>query len=108
MVTGKPARFEYVPYRFSQLLDHALELWGEPALGEQVVYRGQVAAGSFSAWWLDAENRPVASLEVRRPPEERELSAALIAAGHALDPDLLRNAHHALATLAGDLRPADR
>ena len=74
---GKRAPFVHVPYFFSDVFDRSYEFWGDAAGADEVVYRGDVMAGCFSAWWLRA-GRLVAAFVMDRPEEERELAAAWI------------------------------
>jgi NADPH-dependent 2,4-dienoyl-CoA reductase/sulfur reductase-like enzyme len=75
---GVRAPFIHVPYFFSDVFDRSYEFWGDAAGADNVVYRGDVPGGRFSAWWL-REGRLVAAFVMDRPDAERELAAAWIA-----------------------------
>lgn len=63
---GKPASYERLPYFFTDQYDLGMEYTGYAATGEyaQVVVRGDVAKREFVAFWLDAENRILAGMNV--------------------------------------------
>jgi NADPH-dependent 2,4-dienoyl-CoA reductase/sulfur reductase-like enzyme len=76
---GLRAPFLHVPYFFSDVFDLSYEFWGDPSGADELVYRGEVAAGRFSAWWLRA-GQLIAAFVMNRPDDEREMAAAWIAA----------------------------
>lgn len=78
-VIGEREAFRHVPYFFSDVFDLSYEFWGDPEGAGQVIYRGDTATNSFSAWWLQG-NRLVAAFAMNRPGEERDLMAPWIEA----------------------------
>lgn len=52
---GDRKPFQHVPYFFSDVFDLSYEFWGDPSEADQVVHRGDLAGGSFSAWWLNRQ-----------------------------------------------------
>lgn len=87
---GQRAPFVHVPYFFSDIFDRSYEFWGDTTGADQVVERGDVAGGRFSAWWLRA-GRPVAAFVMDRPEEERAMAAAWIAERRAVSATTLGN-----------------
>lgn len=73
VVLGQRQPFVRVPYFFSDAFDLSWEFWGDNEGADEVVYRGDVASGSFSTWWLQ-EGRVVAAFVMDRPDEERQLA----------------------------------
>ncbi|MEV4233680.1 MULTISPECIES: FAD-dependent oxidoreductase [unclassified Nocardia] len=63
---GKSASYERLPYFFTDQYDLGMEYTGYAATGEyaQVVVRGDMAKREFVAFWLDAENRVLAGMNV--------------------------------------------
>jgi len=76
---GEFAPFRHVPYFFSDVFDLSYEFWGDPTGAEEVVHRGDVAAGSFSVWWMRGQ-RLVAAFAMKRPEEERDVAPKWIEA----------------------------
>jgi NADPH-dependent 2,4-dienoyl-CoA reductase/sulfur reductase-like enzyme len=74
---GERTPFRHVPYFFSDVFDLSYEFWGDPEGATQVVYRGDKATSSFSAWWIK-KARLVAAFVMNRPGEERDLAPAWI------------------------------
>jgi NADPH-dependent 2,4-dienoyl-CoA reductase/sulfur reductase-like enzyme len=70
--------FDHLPYFFSDAFDLSWELWGDPSRGDEVVIRGGLEDGSFSAWWLSEDSVPVAAFVMDRPDAEREAAQELI------------------------------
>ncbi|MFP4323954.1 MAG: NAD(P)/FAD-dependent oxidoreductase [Anaerolineales bacterium] len=101
MISGKPERFEYVPYFFSDVFDLSYEIWGQPGLGDKIVYRGDVARGAFSAWWLTDDNRVVAGFVMNRPNTERQITPQLIAEGREVKPEVLSDERYDLGEMFG-------
>jgi NADPH-dependent 2,4-dienoyl-CoA reductase/sulfur reductase-like enzyme len=79
MLLGEVAPFRHVPYFFSDVFDLSYEFWGDPTGAEEVVHRGDVASGSFSAWWTRGQ-RLVAAFAMKRPEEERDIAPKWIEA----------------------------
>ncbi len=86
---GQRAPFKHVPYFFSDVFDLSYEFWGDNSDADDVVYRGDVTRGSFSAWWLH-QGTLVASFIMNRPDEERRLAPAWIAERRQCSADELR------------------
>ncbi|WP_433599110.1 NAD(P)/FAD-dependent oxidoreductase [Nocardia sp. CA-135953] len=63
---GKSASYERLPYFFTDQYDLGMEYTGYAATSEyaRVVVRGDVAKREFVAFWLDAENRVLAGMNV--------------------------------------------
>jgi NADPH-dependent 2,4-dienoyl-CoA reductase/sulfur reductase-like enzyme len=61
---GGDARYEELPYFFSDQYDLGMEYIGHHAPLDRVVTRGDVEAREFVAFWLDGENRVTASMNV--------------------------------------------
>lgn len=93
---GEGDTFDHLPYFFSDAFDMSWELWGDPSRGSEVVIRGGIEDGSYSAWWLD-EGTPVAAFVMDRPDEEREAAQRLIRARQRVGADALRDADRPLA-----------
>lgn len=87
-VLGEREPFEHVPYFFSDVFELSWEYWGDREGADDVVYRGDVEGGSYSAWWLDGD-RLVASFVMDRPDEEREAAQRWIASRRSVDRDRL-------------------
>ena len=97
VLMGERAEWRHVPYFFSDVFDLSYEFWGDTQgssgqteAASQVVYRGDVASGSFSTWWL-REGRVVAAFVLNRPDFERDAAPALIEQGRPL-PDRFEDA----------------
>lgn len=88
---GERERFEHVPYFFSDVFELSYEFWGDTADADDVVYRGDVASGGFSAWWL-RYGVLVAAFVMNRPDGERNIASAWIADHRQVDPARLRDA----------------
>jgi 3-phenylpropionate/trans-cinnamate dioxygenase ferredoxin reductase component len=74
---GERAPFVHVPYFFSDVFDLSYEFWGDAADAHEVVYRGDPATSSFSAWWI-RQSRLVAAFAMNRPDDERTVAPAWI------------------------------
>jgi 3-phenylpropionate/trans-cinnamate dioxygenase ferredoxin reductase component len=75
-LSGRPERFENIPYFFSDIFDLSYEFWGDTAASERTEYLGDVHSPSFSASWLKG-NRVVAAFAMNRPGVEREDASKL-------------------------------
>jgi NADPH-dependent 2,4-dienoyl-CoA reductase/sulfur reductase-like enzyme len=69
--------YHYLPYFFSDVFDLSYEFWGDSKGFDQVLYRGDMAGGKFSAWWLKGD-RLIAAFVMGRPDEEREFAQQAI------------------------------
>lgn len=101
IMLGQREEYRHVPYLFSHIFDRRYELWGDAQQAERVVYRGDVAAGSFSVWWLSPAGRLVAAFVTERPEEERRLAQQWVQAGQLLKVDCLCDAAN-LSDCLGD------
>ncbi|MFI6368195.1 NAD(P)/FAD-dependent oxidoreductase [Nocardia sp. NPDC050630] len=63
---GKSASYDRLPYFFTDQYDLGMEYTGYAATGEyaRVVVRGDVGKREFVAFWLDADNRVLAGMNV--------------------------------------------
>lgn len=100
---GDKQRYRYVPYFSSSAFDLSWEFWGDRSGADQVVYRGSIANGSFSAWWLRRRGI-VAAFVMDRPPEEREWAPRMIESGRLVDPLRMSDDAIPLAGLVSDVR----
>lgn len=87
---GKPATYDRLPYFFTDQYDLGMEYTGYAAPGayERVVIRGDLDAREFVAFWLDAENRVLAGMNVN-VWDVTDRIKELITAGEPVDPDQL-------------------
>lgn len=74
---GERKPFVHVPYFFSDVFDLSYEFWGDTADAHEVVFRGDPATSSFSAWWI-GQSRLMAAFAMNRPDEERTIAPAWI------------------------------
>jgi hypothetical protein len=63
--------YNYLPYFFSDVFDLSYEFWGDQIGFNRVAYRGDVASGRFSTWWLRGD-RVIAAFVMGRPDDERD------------------------------------
>jgi 3-phenylpropionate/trans-cinnamate dioxygenase ferredoxin reductase subunit len=61
---GKPGEYAELPYFFTDQYDLGMEYVGHAPSFERVVFRGDVAAREFVAFWLDGDNRVLAGMNV--------------------------------------------
>jgi 3-phenylpropionate/trans-cinnamate dioxygenase ferredoxin reductase component len=61
---GKPSEYDELPYFFTDQYDLGMEYAGHAPSFEKVVFRGDVAGREFVAFWLDADNRVLAGMNV--------------------------------------------
>ncbi|MEU7769061.1 FAD-dependent oxidoreductase [Nocardia sp. NPDC049190] len=87
---GKPATYDRLPYFFTDQYDLGMEYTGYTAPGEyaRVVVRGDLTAREFVAFWLDADNRVLAGMNVN-VWDVTDRIKELILAGEPVDPDRL-------------------
>jgi NADPH-dependent 2,4-dienoyl-CoA reductase/sulfur reductase-like enzyme len=90
LLIGDRAPFVHVPYFFSDVFDLSYEFWGDTAGADEVVHRGNLENGRFSAWWLK-EGQLIAAFVMNRPDEERELAPTWITEHHRVSVSALRN-----------------
>lgn len=61
---GKPGEYAELPYFFTDQYDLGMEYVGYAPSYERVVFRGDVDGREFVAFWLDADNRVLAGMNV--------------------------------------------
>lgn len=61
---GKPSEYAELPYFFTDQYDLGMEYVGHAPSFERVVFRGDVPGREFVAFWLDADNRVLAGMNV--------------------------------------------
>jgi 3-phenylpropionate/trans-cinnamate dioxygenase ferredoxin reductase component len=61
---GKPGEYAELPYFFTDQYDLGMEYVGHAPSFDRVVFRGDVAGREFVAFWLDADNRVLAGMNV--------------------------------------------
>jgi 3-phenylpropionate/trans-cinnamate dioxygenase ferredoxin reductase subunit len=81
---GKPASYDEIPYFFSDQYEAGMEYNGYASEWDEVVFRGEVAAHEFVAFWLK-DQRLVAGLNMN-VWDASEPIRELIRSGRALDP----------------------
>jgi 3-phenylpropionate/trans-cinnamate dioxygenase ferredoxin reductase subunit len=89
---GKPASYEEIPYFFSDQYDAGMEYSGYATEWDEVVFRGDVPAREFIAFWLKDE-RVVAGMnmnvwDVSDPIRELIRSRRTVNPGDLADPDV--------------------
>lgn len=99
VMLGQRVPWVHVPYFFSDVFDLSYELWGDPAVADQALVRGDAATSSFSTWWLK-DGVLVAAFVMNRPDEERDAAPAWIAEHRRVSADRLRDEARALAEAA--------
>ncbi|MET7767279.1 FAD-dependent oxidoreductase [Nocardia sp. NPDC005366] len=87
---GKSARYDRLPYFFTDQYDLGMEYIGYAAPGEydRVVVRGDTATREFVAFWLAADNRVLAGMNVN-VWDVTDRIKELVTAGEPVDPDTL-------------------
>lgn len=91
ILMGERKPFTYVPYFFSDVFDLSYEFWGDASEADHVIYRGHLARGAFSVWWLK-DQRLQAAFVMDRPGEERAMAQQWIEEQtQLLEPDNLAN-----------------
>lgn len=61
---GAPGSYDELPYFFTDQYDLGMEYVGHAPPDARVVFRGDVAAREFTAFWLDADDRVLAGMNV--------------------------------------------
>jgi 3-phenylpropionate/trans-cinnamate dioxygenase ferredoxin reductase subunit len=61
---GKPGEYAELPYFFTDQYDLGMEYVGHAPSFQRVVFRGDVSAREFVAFWLDDDNRVLAGMNV--------------------------------------------
>ncbi|MFQ6396837.1 NAD(P)/FAD-dependent oxidoreductase [Nocardia sp. KC 131] len=85
---GKPASYDRMPYFFTDQYDLGMEYSGYAAPGDsaQVVVRGDLEKREFVAFWLDADNRVLAGMNVNVWDVTDRIKALI---GEQVEPDRL-------------------
>ncbi len=89
--------YDRLPYFFSDQYDVGMELSGYATEWDEVVYRGDVAAGEFIAFWLK-DRRVIAGMNVNVWDVNQHVQA-LIRSRREIDPAALRDQDTMLAEL---------
>ncbi len=89
--------YDRLPYYFSDQYDVGMELSGYATEWDEVVYRGDVAAGEFIAFWLK-DRRVIAGMNVNVWDVNQHVQA-LIRSRREIDPAALRDQDTMLAEL---------
>jgi len=61
---GNPAEYDELPYFFTDQYDLGMEYVGHAPHYERVMFRGDVDAREFTAFWLDGDDRVLAGMNV--------------------------------------------
>ncbi|WP_067836542.1 NAD(P)/FAD-dependent oxidoreductase [Nocardia lijiangensis] len=87
---GKSATYDRLPYFFTDQYDLGMEYTGYAAPGayDRVVVRGDLGKREFVAFWLDAQNRVLAGMNVN-VWDVTDRIQELITEGEPVDPDRL-------------------
>jgi 3-phenylpropionate/trans-cinnamate dioxygenase ferredoxin reductase subunit len=88
---GQEVRYDRVPYFFTDQYDLGMEYTGhaEPGRYDRVVFRGDVAAREFIAFWL-ADGRVLAGMNVNVWDVAEEIER-IVRAGAPVDPARLED-----------------
>ncbi|ORB72684.1 NAD(P)/FAD-dependent oxidoreductase [Mycobacterium scrofulaceum] len=97
---GSPGEYAELPYFFTDQYDLGMEYVGHASGSERLVFRGDVAEREFVAFWLDAENRVLAGMNVNIWDVLDDVKA-LIRSRTSVDPDRLADPETPLAELVG-------
>ncbi len=85
---GEPAEYKELPYFFTDQYDLGMEYAGHAPNYQRVVFRGDVESREFVAFWLDADNRVLAGMNVNIWDVLDDIKS-LIHKRAAVDPDTL-------------------
>lgn len=97
---GEPTEYRDLPYFFTDQFDLGMEYVGYAPAYRRVVFRGDVAAREFVAFWLDDRDCVLAGMNVNIAGVVEDIKT-LIAARTPVDVDRLVNPRSALADLPG-------
>ena len=99
---GQEVTYDRVPYFFSDQYDLGMEYSGFAAPGDysQVVIRGDAAKREFIAFWLDAENRVLAGMNVN-VWDVADTIQQLVRSRRPVDPERLGDPNVPLDSLLG-------
>ncbi len=85
---GKSATYENLPYFFTDQYDLGMEYVGLATDYDRVVVRGDLDGREFVAFWLDADNRVLAGMNVN-VWDVTDAVKALVASSRSVDPERL-------------------
>ncbi|WP_026918129.1 NAD(P)/FAD-dependent oxidoreductase [Gordonia shandongensis] len=97
-IVGGPARYDRLPYFFTDQYDLGMEYRGHAVDHAAVVTRGDVAGRSFHAFWLGDDDAVLAAMNVNLWDDGDDL-AALVSARRVVDPTRLADPDVPLADL---------
>ena len=86
-LAGEPAPYSDRLWVWSDQYDTNLQMVGAPAAWDRIVYRGELASGSFSVYYLSAGR--VVAVNAINAGREMHVAERILASGAVLDPDLL-------------------
>jgi 3-phenylpropionate/trans-cinnamate dioxygenase ferredoxin reductase component len=92
---GKPAEYDELPYFFTDQYDLGMEYVGHAPEYDRVVFRGDVDGREYVAFWLDADNRVLAGMNVNVWNVLDDVKS-LIRSRSPVDPDRLADPNQAL------------
>jgi 3-phenylpropionate/trans-cinnamate dioxygenase ferredoxin reductase subunit len=95
---GEPCEYTELPYFFSDQYDLGMEYAGHAPSYERVVFRGDVDGREFVAFWLDADNRVLAGMNVNIWDVLDDIKS-LIRSKTIVDPDTLADPQASLGEL---------
>jgi 3-phenylpropionate/trans-cinnamate dioxygenase ferredoxin reductase subunit len=95
---GEPGEYTELPYFFSDQYDLGMEYAGHAPSYERVVFRGDVDGREFVAFWLDADNRVLAGMNVNIWDVLDDIKS-LIGSKAVVDPDTLADPQASLGDL---------
>jgi len=87
-VLGGSEVFDPVPYFWTEQFGRMVQYAGLHSASDRLVWRGDPAGETFSAFWLDADGRLTALLAVGVPKDVVQ-ARRLLAGGATVDPDAL-------------------
>jgi 3-phenylpropionate/trans-cinnamate dioxygenase ferredoxin reductase component len=96
---GEPGQYAELPYFFSDQYDLGMEYVGHAPSYQRVVFRGDVDGREFVAFWLDADNRVLAGMNVNIWDVLDDIKA-LIRKKSVVDPDKLADPETSLGDLS--------
>ncbi len=106
VLSGRREPYRHLSYFFSDEFDLSWELWGDTKEARQVVYRGRIRSGKFSAWWLGESGQLVCSFVMGRPDEERDLAQRWIRERAKVSPAVLADESQPIAAAAASATSA--
>lgn len=102
---GQPTRYEHLPWFWSDQYDLKLQIVGLANGPTDVVVRGDAAERSFSAFYLDQQQRVVA-VDAINQPKVFMAAKKIVQAGLAIPPDVLRDDNQDLKRVIADATSA--